>query len=131
MEWGPERYGPFFSTIGAPAFVAIAIGVTACYYERLPKLRRRLRFVVHALVAGVFGTLVAVWAHFVPCLYLVCDGGYYDDKSFRVALSWALGPIAASICAAGLARLQHGSKSVAPEIPVTIGEVVAVQIESV
>lgn len=126
MEWGPERHGPFFLTIGAPAFVAVTTGVTACYYERLPKLRSRLRFVVHALVAGAFGTLVAVWIHFVPCLYLICDGGYYDDKSTRAALSCAIGPIAASVCAAGLVRLPHGSKNVAPAIPITVGEVVGV-----
>ena len=126
MNWGPERYGPFFFSLGAPALVCLVVGLTACTHKRLPKLPARTRLVVHTILSAALGVLAAAWIHFVPCLHLICDGGYHDDPSLRTVLSWALGPVASATSATLFARQRRPLKS--PEVVVAVGQIVAIDL---
>ena len=88
--WGPERYGVVAITTGVPIVFGLLLFV-------LVKLRVNNK-VARALVAIVGGLCAAAWVQFLPCLSMICDGGYEDDPALRFILQFVIGPVWAVAC---------------------------------
>lgn len=84
--WGPERYGVVAITVGAPILLCMLF------------VLRVNNKVARALVAVVSGLCAAGWVQFLPCLSMICDGGYEDDPELRFILLFVTGPVWAVAC---------------------------------
>ena len=46
-------------------------------------------------------------AHFVPCWWLICDGGYWDDTQLRLNILMVVGPLASALACMAWVHHEH------------------------
>ena len=101
MDWGPERYGPIGFVVGGAALASVAVGVALCCRRAVCGCFDRLAWPTRLMLVMLGGAGVSVfasvWAHFVPCMWLLCDGGYGDNKPLRLSLLAGTGPVSTGV----------------------------------
>ena len=103
MDWGPQRYGVIGFVVGGAVLVSLCAAVGVCCKAQIGECVDRMgwgaRLGAVVFLSALAGTFVSVWAHFVPCFWLICDGGYYDDRTLRIGLLIGTGPWVSAIMA--------------------------------
>ena len=99
---GQGRVGVLLLVLVGPALLVATLAALHCFLERA-----KLTPLLSTVLVGIGSVLASFWVHFLPCLMLICDGGYEDYPSTRYFLQVITGPSVAAAASCWIWSRDH------------------------